>query len=537
VLRRGARWVLFALPIALVASLLVTSFTLALPTGGGPNAPSGSSGPTVSVLASYAITTGGWGLSFPLNFTVPNGTDHVLYCWAIGGNFSAFQSPDLPTGMSVATSIGYEGIAVGALTPGTYSTDLVYPGWSNGVSLVVYGVSGDAGYSYQFQSQNHVTNLSLAPGGSVYLGIESTGMTWPVVSPSLNPIDESTYALIGGTTGDIGRQSTGNFSFTTQAGGYGIAAAEITSVPAGSPLPVVQVLASFAALPYEYGGSFQLNFTVTNGTSPVIYAWTIGGAYANYTPPVLPAGMTVAASIGWEGMAVGNLTPGNYTTNLSYTGWINGVSIVVWGLQNTTGYTLSFAAQNMTKRLVMAPGAWEYFGIESTGMTWPVKASSLTDIDAQTVSIEPGFTGLIGRQSSNVLSFQTPAGGYGITAMGLYAPPGVLPGVTVSERGLAPGAVWSVTLVGVKHTTTGPLIGLNFPRHGIFYLRIVAPGYIATPALIETRYIGNPHVFVVRFILKPVPPHHLAPAGPVALDPGAQPTFGRLELAAPMLFA
>jgi hypothetical protein len=180
-------------------------------------------GPTISVLASFNITTGGNGDSFPLNFTVPAGVSHVLYAWAIGGGLASYSPPTLPAGMTFETFRGFIGLAFGALAPGNYSTVLYYAGWTNVASIVVYGLSQDSGYTYAFVSQN-ASPVTLPAGADEYLGIMNTGGTYPVNDSSLTRLDAEAAALRGGETALIGRQTSGIFSATTQAAGLGIAA-------------------------------------------------------------------------------------------------------------------------------------------------------------------------------------------------------------------------------------------------------------------------------------------------------------------------
>jgi hypothetical protein len=440
-------------------------------------------GLAVSPLASFAITTGGWNLSFPLDFTVPFGVSHVLYAWAIGGGlYPTYLPPVLPSGLNItASNANFEGMAFGALAPGSYSTDLWFPGWTNTVSIVVYGISQDANASYQFASVGQGTNLTLPAGASVYLGIESTGGTWPVLNPSIAFVDKETGALQGGETGVIGRQLTNSFTFTTQATGYGIVAVGIYGPALASPSFAATPLAAFSVTTGGWNLSFPLTFCVPAGVSQVLYAWAIGGGlYPTFPLPELPSGLNVTTFTGFEGMALGSLSPGTYFTDLSYPGWTNIVSIVVYGIFGDANASFQFGSVEQGTNLTLPSGASVYVGIESTGGTWPVLNSSISLQDEQAAALQGGETGVIGRQVSDAFSFSTQATGYGIVAMGIYLPASTVssdPPVTFQETGLPAGGGWTLALGDSVRTTTSSSVSFAEPSGAYRYFVTGPPGY------------------------------------------------------------
>jgi len=188
--------------------------------------------PVVTLLASLNVTPYAWGMSFPLNFTVPAGTDHIVYAWAVGGNYTPYSLPRLPAGLWVNASVSGDGMASGSLAAGSYRTNLSYAGWTNYATVAIYGISGDAGDSYQFFLVNQEMHLTPPPGADVYLALQSTGGTYPVSASSLTTVDDEAAAIYGGYTGLIGRQATNSIWFSTSAGGYAIVAVGI--YPPGS---------------------------------------------------------------------------------------------------------------------------------------------------------------------------------------------------------------------------------------------------------------------------------------------------------------
>ena len=477
-------WPLFA-GVILAGLVLVVSavaVTWAGP-GPGPRAASGprsgaigtvspnSSVPVVELLAGYSQTVSTWNVSVALNFTVAPGVSQVIYAWAIAGNFTPYTPPVLPAGMSIAASIGFEGMASGNLTAGTYATDLNYAGYVNLISVAIYGISDGANLTYQYSSlsqlnqhQLHAQQLSLAlpTGGSDYLVVESTGGTWPVNNASITQVDEQTPALRGGVSGVIGRQSGDVASFDTVASGAGIVAVAIGANATQLNGVDVNLLASFSATTGAWNLSFPLAFFVPAGTGQVLYLWALGGNYSNYTPPVLPAGMSVAASIGFEGIATGNLSSGSYVIGLSYAGWTNMVSLAVYGVSDSAAATYRFGAIDQPNPgfhtqqidLTLPAGAAVYLGVESTGGTWPVTNASFSFVDEAAWALRGGLSGEIGRQLSNTLSFTSRASGAGIVAIGIYTNATLIDQpVTFEETGLPAGASWTLALGGSSVTT------------------------------------------------------------------------------------
>jgi len=441
-------WSARALPVVLVALAVALIALSSVPAGlslegrasgsgvgavASPASATPAGSPSVQVLAKFAATPFTWNLSFPLTFTVPSGVAEVVYVWALGGNFTPYLPPVLPSGMSVATSIGFEGIADGNLTPGTYATNLSYAGWINIVSIAVYGIAGE-NLSVQSGSVNHSTTYSLPMGAGVYIGVESTGGTYPVTDPSITLIDEEAAALEGGATGVIGRQYNSSFSFSTGAVGYGIAALGVWGTGnATEPTGLPELLAGLSATPFTWNVSYPLTFTVPAGLSDVLYAWALGGNFSAYEPPTLPSGMSIAAFLGPSGMAVGDLSPGTYSSDLAYTGWTNVVSIAVYGIPAGPGGsapTLQFSSVSQRNQHPLSPeqvnltlpsGASEYLAVQSTGGTYAVTDSSLTFVNEEAAALAGGYTALIGEQFNSTVSFTTVAVGASIVAVAIGA--------------------------------------------------------------------------------------------------------------------
>jgi len=449
--------------------------------------------PSVTLLAGGAGTPFSWNNSYPLPFTVPVGISQVAYAWTLGGNYSPFQPPVLPSGMSVAATIGYAGIAIGNLTPGTYSTNLSYPGFLNTYSIAIYGVSG-SNNSYQFSSISQLNpnpysavqvNMALPPGGAEYLALATTGGTFPVNNSSLSIVDEQAVALRGGPTGLIGRQSSNVVSFTTVALGEGIVGMAIDA-NVSSPAVAVQLLNAFSLTTGGWDLNFSVPFVVPAGVSTVLYLWALGGNFTPFVPPTLPTGMTVAASDGFEGVAIGNLSTGTYSTDLSYAGWTNFASIAIYGVSGPN-VTYQFGTVNATNpsfpspqqlNLSLPSGGVEYLGALSSGGTYAVDNLSLSHIDTQAWAILGGLTGLIGRQWSNVLSFSTLALGYGIAGVGIYSNTSSISApVTFEETGLPSGYHWMLSVAGSTLSTTAGSVVLTGLGRSLPYVIAGPSGY------------------------------------------------------------
>ncbi|HTT15990.1 MAG TPA: hypothetical protein VMH49_01330 [Thermoplasmata archaeon] len=433
-------------------------------------------GANVSLLASFSELYFGYGFGVSLNFTVPHGGAQVIYAWSIGGNFTGYSFPTLPAGMTIGASTGPQGIADGNLTAGQYTTELSYGGWTNTVAIAVYGVSESATLQFGSISQMNPTKLAtqnvsvtLPADGSTYVGVEGTGGTWPVQNSSISHVDVNVSALRGGDAAVIGEQSGNVLSFTTVALSTGIVGVAIDATPALVGGFRVSLLAGETATTGGWNLSFPLSFFVPPSVTEVLYVWSIGGNFTPFSPPELPAGLSVAASIGFEGVAVGNLSSGTYATNLSYAGWTNTAGIAVYGVSGGTNVSFRFGSLNVTNpvwhgneslNLSLPAGAADYLGVESTGGTWPVLNDSFSPLDEYAWALRGGLTNEIGRQSSNQLSFQTIALTAGIVGVGIFAnPSGAAHAVTFHESGLPAGKSWSVVLGG--HLLVGASGALN----------------------------------------------------------------------------
>jgi hypothetical protein len=472
--------------------------------GGGvaPANGSGATPPAVTLLAEFAITTGGWDLYFPLNFTVASNDSTVLYAWAVGGNFSSWPPPELPAGMNVAASVGYEGFAMGNLTAGNYSTNLSYPGWTNTASVAIYGVSGNSSTTFQFSSISELNqhpllteqvSLELPAGGAVYLAAQSTGGTWPINNSSISDVDVQAAALRGGEAGIIGRQASNLVSFDTIAAGGAIVGVAIDANASALAGLNVQLLASFSLTTGAWNSSFPVDFFVPPAVSQVLYLWTIGGASAIYVPPTLPAGLTVVTSSGFEGIAAGTLGPGSYSSAVYYAGYTAEVSVAVYGISDSENATYQFGSvsqpnpqpglqQNLSLRL--PGGAAQYLGIESNDGTWPVVNSSLSFVDEHAWAPQGGWTGEIGRQSSNNLSFATNASTGGIAGVGIFTNATLVDQpITFAQTGLPRGAMWTIVLDGSAGSTGANTVGFAGPGHTVSYVIAGPSGYAVSGIL------------------------------------------------------
>ena len=372
--------------------------------------------------------------------------------------------------MVVQAGFSYGGIAAGVLAPGNYTTSLSYLGWTNDISIAIYAVSGGTA-SYAFNSTFETNpdpvvdipslSISLPLGGSTYLGVAGTG-GYALNSSSFTTVSEEAPAWeMAGVTQEIGNQSGNVLSTSTGAEGAGIAGVGIYSGPTG-PTPVV--LASLSTIVGDLNASFPVSFTVPADVSEVIYAWAIGGGLAVYQAPTLPAGLTVAASVGPAGLAMGSLSPGTYSTELAYLagGWTNDVSIVVLGIEDgaNTSYRVGSAtsqnpnAVNSTSNasVELPAGAAFYLGVGTTG-GYALSSYSMTDLLASAPAWEmAGTTEVIGIQTGATVSDSSAAYEMGVLGLGLYT---TLTNVTFEASGLPTGAAWSVTVDGVRSTTTG----------------------------------------------------------------------------------
>lgn len=500
-----------ALAVAAMAAVLAGAFGVLsglgpvhVPLAPSEKAPASSAGPavhpaglppTVAFLNGSGVLVGANGANFPLNFTVPAGATEEFYLWSIGGGLATFQLPTLPLGMSVMANTSTAGVAAGNLTPGSYSSDLYYAGWTNDVSLAVYALVGSTGATFQFGATNVSNpapgtevvpvNVTLPSGAIAYLGVAGTG-GYALSSWSMTDLQEEAPAwLMAGVTQVIGNQSTSVIGASSAAEGLAVAGVGIyqTAVPSG---PTPELLASLEGLVGATDASFPLDFTVPVGMTHVLYAWAIGGGLASYEPPTLPTGMTVAASLSTAGLAIGSLAPGTYATNLTYPGWTNEVSIAVYGVLNggNTSYRFGvasvqnpFGGPNNTSEqatLDLPSGGAAYVGVATTG-GFPLSAVSMPIVDVEAPAwMTGGVTEVIGLQANATLWAQSSAFGEGIVGVGIYSN---LTNVTFQESGLPTGAPWQLVLNGVPTTVTTSSVTVPEPPGSVTYLVSGPSGY------------------------------------------------------------
>jgi len=454
--------------------------------------------PVANVWGKVAEQVGLLNASIVVDFTVPNGSWTVLYLWAIGGGLASYQAPNLPAGLNITAEIPSlsAGAAEGNLTPGNYSTDLFYAGWTNTVSVVIYGIPRTVGLTYQYaevsepnphpQNSSVEVNLTLPSGGLEYLGAEDTG-GYAITNWSMPYLDAATDAWnMAGYTEIIGAQSNGTISGMTAGAGLGLMEVGIYG-SASALVPIV--LASLSEAIGGLGDSFPLTFTVPGDVSEVLYLWSIGGGLASYQLPTLPAGLEVVSAVpAWDaGVAAGQLNPGNYTTDLSYAGWTNTVSIVVYGIFGHVGALYRFASlaepnllpgnQTMQLNLTLPAGGFEYFGAEVTG-GYAITDWSMPVLDAATPAWGMfGSSEPIGRQFTNVLSGFTAGAGLGLVGVGIYTS---ISTVSFDETGLPPGTQWQMAVDGVEATTIASSSVWAVPRGTISYLIVRPAGYQVT---------------------------------------------------------
>lgn len=455
----------------------------------GPSAPP----PKVSFLNGTNAIVGASAKSFPLNFTVPVGASEEIYLWSIGGGLASFTPPSLPTGLTVATSFGFGGIAAGSLAPGPYTIDLSYAGWTNDVSYGIYVVSGGTGLSYQFANESLLNpvpphggliqaSVSLSSGAVTYLGVAGTG-GYPIANSSLWPLAEEAPAWgIGGETQLIGTQPYGEVQASSYAEGLSLAAVGVYATGGPWNRPTLGLLGAVGELVGANNATVDLNFTVPASTVSVIFAWSNGGGLAYYVPPVLPPGLTIAETIGPAGLAVGTLAPGNYTGSLTYPGWTNDVSLAAYGVFDTAEVAYHFGLEALAvgtgtlreAELKMPAGASEYLGVVNTG-GYAVALTSLSVRVAAPAWGMAGTTQLIGTQSSNALWATSQAAGLRVLGVGVY---GNISNVTFRPTGLPSGAPWTLVLDNVSRTSDGGAITLPVARGApVPYLFLGPDGY------------------------------------------------------------
>jgi hypothetical protein len=442
-------------PASGIPGLLASVSAEGLPGSTSNPDPSGASAPIVGTLATFDAIAGGSNLTFEVNFTVPSGVTDVLYVWAIGGGLGTFQAPTLPHGLAIVASsmdptsaVRYAGIANGSLSPGKYSTNLTYDGWTNTVSIVVYGVLGGSQAAYRFGSVSKANpspgtstvagSLTIPAGAMDYLGAVATGGYF-VASWSMSAVSAEAPAWsVPGYTEIIGTQTSGTISATTNASSVGIVGAGIypQGPSLGAPVPVL--LASSSGVAGGKDLTFPLEFTVPSGVSAVLYAWSIGGGLGTFQPPVLPLGLSIVASsmdptsaVRYAGIANGSLSPGTYDTNLTYSGWTNTFSVAVIGILGCSSPIYRYGSTSTPNaypgistvgaNLTLPAGAVAYLGVAATGgyelANWSM---SVAEADSPAWYM-PGYTEVIGAQLNSTISAYTNGSSIGVVGVGVYA--------------------------------------------------------------------------------------------------------------------
>lgn len=516
--------------------------------------PAAPAPPTLGILGKLNGLVGGSNVTFPLNFTVPSGVSDVLYAWSIGGGLANYSLPTLPTGMTVVVSLPSfsAGFGSGVLAPGSYSTDLFYAGWTNTISIVVYGVFGGTNLSYQFasveqpnpvphnnstSSHNNSTsppsnstfeaNLTLPSGGVDYLGVENTG-GYAIASWSMPVLNAYSPAwLMSGQTEVIGTQLNGSVWGYSAAEALGLVGAVIYANGSAFTEPTPVPLAAFSATVGGNNLTFPLNFTVPSGVSDVLYVWAIGGGLASYSLPNLPKGLTVVTSgLSYAmGVASGALAPGTYTTDLYYAGWTNTLSIEVFGVYGGEYAAYRFASvsepnpnpfnSTIEANLTLLRGGVDYIGVAGTG-GHAITNWSMPEVDALTAAWEmPGVAEIIGAQTNDTISARTDGEGLGLVGVGIYTN---FTNLTFRESGLRTGASWTVAVLGSAVTTTASSATFSEPQGGDPYTIVGPAGYrvsgiapsgsltLGATALLETFSFVKGKTLTLKLLEKGLPP-------------------------------
>lgn len=184
--------------------------------------------PCLAVLAKV-VDGGGDYSGTSLNFSVPGREpSYELILWAFGifgSTPSYYPTPTLPAGMSVGSSLGYAGVAIGAAAPGQDRVVLPADGFTLMSDVVVYGLFNDAGFTYQSASASETGNLTLQAGAVLYLGSQATlQQETPIEDSSLTTVDSESEAWSTGYTNLVGRQNSPTFSMSTNASDFGTVA-------------------------------------------------------------------------------------------------------------------------------------------------------------------------------------------------------------------------------------------------------------------------------------------------------------------------
>lgn len=446
--------------------------------------PSGpvSPGPDAVLLAGLSLTAGGNNLTFPVNFTVPTGVWAVIYLWTLAGGLATYQPPVLPGGLHVVEYLENTGIAFGNLSAGTYTSSLSYAGWTNTVSIAVYGVFYGAGASYRFGNASVSnpnpfnatvsTSLVFPPNGVQYLGAEATG-GYPIATWSMPIVDEETPAWhTPGYTGVIGEQHSNVLSGASAAHGLSIVGlwisnsvtnvtfsetglkpgarwtAAVDGLSQSSSASSIVLRSPAAPVPYLLAGprGYQVSGLAPSGT----LALTPGNRTVSFT---FVKGPTLTFGFGEKGLRAGST-------------WC----MMLGGLSRCSS-TTSLKVGNLTA------GTYPY------AVASPTSGQQITAKIGKIVEPANGTYDLL-KSTTLSLSFFYP-----------YE-------VTFNESGLATGT-WSVTVKGHTGTAAAGTAISFLLGNGTYAYKIGAvPGYESIGSPVKLLVAGAPATVSVTFALK-----------------------------------
>jgi hypothetical protein len=287
-----------------------------------------------------------------------------------------------------------------------------------GITLEVLASDAQTAYTNLYES-----TYANEPSGSKYLWLyTSVDFYYPWIT-GLGTFYSSAgfYGVL--STGSI-ETILGNYPFLDSTlapalAGYGQSLGQTlgwNKWVAANPISIV-LINGYSDTPDGNSWTETLSFTVPSGDTQQIFVWTVGDTA---TPSLtLPTGLSTKTSFGTStGIAAGNLSVGAHSVTLSANGgWVNTATMAVYGVSNSAGYTFLYTSASQVTSLTLASGGYGYVGVEETGGTYGITGSSITWVNEETPPLSGGGdTDLIGAQTSDVFSFSTTAGSYGIAA-------------------------------------------------------------------------------------------------------------------------